>query len=126
MQIAQWNPKVLVEVHGHSGKKTENNIEISSGSSANDVHSKKLATSLIEKLSKNTKLKDLSICGEYKNIYFKASTSVTIGHRRWIAFHIELPPNIRKPSNGKSGKPNELSYQFCDCLVDALIEMFRQ
>ena len=34
MQIASWNPKVLIEIHGHGGKNAKSDIEISSGSSS--------------------------------------------------------------------------------------------
>lgn len=125
MQIAQWNPKALIEIHGHGEGSVKYDIEISSGGSANDVHSKKLAKKLSEKLSKKSKLKDITISGEYKKINLKASTSVTINDGRWVSYHIELPPILRKPSNGKSGKPSKLSYQFCDCLVEVLIELLR-
>lgn len=125
MQIAQWNPKLLVEIHGHGGTKVIAGIEISSGSSANDTHSKKLAAKLSGKLSGIQQLKHISICGEYDKIYFKAKDSVTINDGRWIPFHIELPAELRKPTNGITGKPANVAYIFCDCLIESLKELFR-
>ena len=46
MQIARWNPKVLIEIHGHGAVKAKTDIEISSGSSSNDKFSKELAEKL--------------------------------------------------------------------------------
>jgi hypothetical protein len=46
MQIAAWNPKVLVEIHGHNGKKARSNIEISSGGGENAGFAKALAGKL--------------------------------------------------------------------------------
>ena len=125
MQIAQWNPKFLVEVHGHGGTKAKADIEISSGSSSNDIHSKKLADKLSDKLSEIQQLKGISTYGEYDKIYFKAKNSVTINDGRWIPFHIELLAELRKPTNGITGKPSKLTYKFCDYLVESLIELFR-
>ncbi len=124
MQIARWNPKVLIEIHGHGETKAKHNIEISSGSSNNDKFSKKLADKLAASFSINPELKDITVCGEYNKIYFKASTAVTISDGRWIAYHIELPPILRKPSNGTSGKPPEIGYKFCKLLIEAMHEIY--
>ena len=58
MQIAQWNPKYLVEIHGHSGKHTNNDIEISSGQT-NNKYSMDLAQRLQDKCSKNKILQNV-------------------------------------------------------------------
>lgn len=124
MQIAQWNPKFLIEVHGHGGTKAKADIEISSGSSSNDIHSKKLADKLSVKFLEIRQLNGISICGEYDKIHFKAKDSATIRDGRWIPFHIELPAKLRKPTSGNTGKPANLAYMFCDCLIESLKELF--
>ena len=123
MQIAQWNPKVLVEIHGHSGKKAKNDIEISCGNSEKDKHSKKLAEKLSNRFSQNHGFSDITVCGEFDKIYFKANDSITIKDGRWIPFHIELPAKLRKPTDGNTGKPSAFAYTFCDYLVESLREI---
>jgi len=124
MQIASWNPKVLIEIHGHSGEKANSNIEISSGSSHNDRFSKDLADKLASSFSTVEELNALSVCGEYSKLHFKASDTVTISDGRWVPYHIELPPVLRKPPNNVSGKPPDIGYQFCDFLIKALHEIY--
>lgn len=126
MQIASWNPKVLIEIHGHGGKgkNAKNDIEISSGNSTNDNFSKGLSDKLQSSFSAVQGLKDLSICGEYSKLYFKASDTVTISDGRWVSYHIELPPVLRKPLKNESGKPPDIGYQFCNFLVDALRQIY--
>lgn len=117
MQIASWNPKVLIEIHGHGEKKAKFNIEISSGSPENEKHSKNMADKLKTSFLNDNDLKTLTISGEYNKIYFKASDSVTITDGRWISYHIELPPSLRKPEKNGSGKPAAIGYKFCDYLL---------
>lgn len=126
MQIAQWDPKYLVEIHGHGGKNAKSDIEISSGSSNNDKFSKQLSNNLSDRILQIDELKSLSICGEFNKINFQAKGSATICDGRWISFHIELPGNLRKPENGGTGKPSPLGYRFCDCLVSSLINVCRE
>ena len=123
MQIASWNPKVLIEIHGHAGKKANSDIEISSGSSHNDRFSKVLADKLVSSFSTVQELKGLSVCGEFSKLRFKASDTVTISDGRWVSYHIELPPVLRKPPNNVSGKPPDIGYQFCEFLIKALHEI---
>ena len=124
VQIENWNPKVLIEIHGHDGKKAKSDIEISSGSFHTDRFSKDLSDRLHSLLSAVKELKSLSICGEHSKLYFKASDTVTISNGRWMSYHIELPPVLRKPSKDKVGKPPDLGYQFCDFLVDTLRRIY--
>ena len=123
IQIAKWKPTVLIEIHGHKGRnnngKAKFDIEISSGSSRGDCYSNPLAKKLNEVFA-NSDLKNLTIGGEFSAIHFKASNSVTITDERWIAYHIELPPDLRKPLNGSSGKPAPIGYKFCDALMPAV------
>ena len=121
MQIAKWNPKVLIEIHGHGGRKAKHDIEISSGSTENSRYSVRLATELRGLLANDNGLKGLSICGEYSELYFKANGSVTISDGRWVAYHIELPPSLRKSSDGATGKPPpDIGYTFCNALEKAV------
>lgn len=123
MQVAMWNPKYLLEIHGYGGNKSKYDIEISSGNSENDTHSKKLASKLSIKFANDSELKKITTCGEYDKLYFKAQKSVTINDGRWIPLHLELSPRLRKPDNDKSGKPSLLGYKFCDQLVESLNEI---
>jgi hypothetical protein len=125
-QIVSWSPKVLVEIHGHGGIKAKSDIEISSGNSENDRFSKTLSNKLAKEFALIKNLKHISICGEYEKLYFKASGTKTIGDARWIAYHIELPPELRKTSDGAKEKPPKGGYEFCDALAKALQEIHRK
>lgn len=120
MQIASWNPKVLIEIHGHSGRKAKHDIEISSGGIGGDRFSKQLADMLADGFRKAEALRDFSVCGEYGLLYYKARDAVTITDSRWVGYHIELPPRLRKIMEGIDGKPPGTGYQFCDLLADAI------
>lgn len=126
MQIAQWNPKFLVEIHGHGDKKANYDIEISSGSSENNRWSTELETKLKDKCSKIKELKNLTICGKFEDIYLKATNSATITDGRWAPFHIELPSALRKPQKPKLWKPPLKGYKFCNCLIESLKEICRE
>jgi hypothetical protein len=84
-----------------------------------------LADNLSGKFSEIQQLNGMSVCGEYDKLYFQAKASVTIKDGRWIPFHIELPAKLRKPTNGNTGKPANLAYMFCDCLIESLKELYR-
>ena len=65
-----------------------------------------------------SRVKDFSayiISGDYSNIYFTASKSVSINNDRWLAFHIEIPNTIRAQRG--------LYDPFCELLVDSLREI---
>ena len=125
MQIARWNPRVLVEIHGHGGKKVGSEIQISSGSSNNDRYSEALARELETVLSTSEDFNTIQIRGRYVDLdpCLRASHSVTISDGRWLAYHIELPPQLRKPPSNTSGKPPQTGYQFCDVLAKVLEEI---
>jgi hypothetical protein len=125
MQIAAWNPKVLVEIHGHNGRKAKASIEISSGGGENAAHAELLADKLAAAFGENETLRPFSVCGEYEKIYYKASGAVTIGGGRWVGYHIELPPNLRKILEGMDGKPPRAGYVFCDVLAETLRQIHR-
>ncbi len=123
MQIAAWNPKVLVEIHGHNGRKARSNIEISSGPGENAGFAKALAEKLAASFQGNDSLKKFTVGGDYDQIYYKASAAVTISGARWIGYHIELPPNLRKMIEGMDGRPPKAGYAFCDVLAAVLKEI---
>jgi hypothetical protein len=125
MQIAAWNPKVLVEIHGHNGRKATSSIEISSGAGEHVSRAKALAEKLAEAFRGNEALQKFTVGGEYDRIHFKASYAVTISDGRWIGYHIELPPNLRKMIEGMDVKPPRAAYAFCDVLAGALLEIHK-
>jgi hypothetical protein len=120
MQIAAWNPKVLVEIHGHNGKKARSSIEISSGAGGNAGFAEALAEKLSAAFAGNDALRKFTVGGDYETIYYKASAAVTITGGRWIGYHIELPPNLRKMIEGLDGKPPRAGYTFCEVLAEVL------
>jgi len=125
MQIANWNPKVLVEIHGHGSGKAKSDIEISSGELNNDK-SEALANGLRTKLSVIKGLDSCTICGTHNKLGLAAKSAVTINDGRWIAYHIELPKTIRKATGINTGKPSEIGYRFCDALSEVLVEIHRK
>jgi hypothetical protein len=125
MQIAAWSPKVLVELHGHNGKKARSNIEISSGPGANAGFARTLAEKLAAAFAGRDALKKISVCGEYGQIHYKAGAAVTINDGRWVGYHIELPLNLRKMVEGLEGRPPRAGYEFCDVLAEILKEIHR-
>lgn len=122
-QIAIWDPKVLVEIHGHGSGEAKYDIEISSGASNND-HSEALAGKLITKLSAIKELDSFTICGSHNKLGLAARKAVTINDGRWVPYHIELPRAIRIPSTS-TGKPPKIGYLFCEALAEALTELHR-
>ncbi len=114
-RIKSWHPKILVEIHGHGGKKAKYDIEISSGS----LDRNRFSTSLAEKLKANVSnlipLQKFVISGDFSEIYFKAERSKTITSNDWIAFHIELPMSLRSEKS--------LYLPFCEKLSEVVKEM---
>ena len=126
MQISRWNPKVLIELHGHGGAKAKSDIEISSGGSDNDRFSSVLAEKLLSAFSSRKNLKDLSVCAEYKKLYYKASDAITVSDGRWVAYHIELPPKLRIAPGEARGKPPKMGYEFCKVLAKLIQDIHRK
>jgi hypothetical protein len=122
-QIAQWKPKVLIEIHGHGGKRAHFNVEISSGSTINDKYSDPMATKLAALIAGIPGLERLTIGGKYSELHFKASKTATITDSRWIAYHMELPPELRKSSGAPGAMPPDIGYKFCDAVKTALREL---
>jgi len=90
-------PRVLIEIHGHDGKKAKADIEISSGKQRNN-HSLDFAEKLKKYMSRNRFKREYTVSGDYPSIKFKATEAVTINSDTWLAFHIELCPELRKDS----------------------------
>lgn len=119
--IEKWAPKYLIEIHGHGGAKiSRNNVEISSGNIERNEISKKFASILQAKFQTHADLKTFKVCGDFNNIYYKASESKTITCDKWIPLHIELPPSIRK--NKDNGLPDYFD-AFNDFLAQSIKEI---
>ena len=114
-KIASWQPAVLVELHGHRGKDANHDIEISCGSKGRNGWSKKLAAAIRTRMNQHEDLNQFNISGEFNQIFFKASKSLSINTDRWLAFHLEIPKPIRSQAS--------LYRAFCEMLADSLIEI---
>ena len=96
MQIAQWTPKYLIEIHEHGGKKIDSNlIEISAGKVTRNEFSKLFASTLQSKFSSDKVLKEYVVEGDFNKLYFKGAKAATIVDERWTPLQIELPPSLR-------------------------------
>lgn len=110
--IYDWKPTILVEIHGHGGKKAEFDLEISSGSEKMSKWSQELSGKLREMLAQAPSLKNYCISGDFSKINFKATKSKTITSDQWLAFHLELPKSLRSSKS-------QYTY-FCEVLANAL------
>ena len=122
MHIAKWRPTVLVEIHGHGKVRSKFDVEISCGSAVFTTYSEALAAEIDRKRVADADLADVSVCGRFADVYFKATKTLTITDPRWLAYHIELSPRLRKPEAQQTGEPTALAYRFCDHLAAALKE----
>lgn len=114
-KIRAWEPKILVEIHGHGGDSAKYDIEISSGSMKRNNWSEEMASRMLFKLATTDLLQNYTISGDFNKIYFKASKTITITTDDWIAFHIELPKSIREEKS---------KYDlFCKLLADTINEL---
>jgi hypothetical protein len=103
MQIAQWNPEYLIEIHGHGVKHVSDDlIEISAGSLQRNDFSKLFAEILQDKISGNQGLKNYFASGNFSRLHFKGTKSATITDERWKSLQIELPRSLRlNPADNK-------------------------
>jgi hypothetical protein len=122
MQIAALSPSVLIEIHGHGKVRSPYDVEISCGSAEFTHYSEALAADVNHRLAADTGFADVSVCGRFRDIYFRATRTLTITDERWLAYHIELSSRLRKPVAGLTGKPTQFAYRFCDHLAAALSE----
>jgi hypothetical protein len=121
IQIIKWEPKYLIEIHGHGGKSTnpKNCIEISAGSIGKNGLSIKFACNLKKKFEANPNFESIPVKGDFNEIHFKAENTATITSGNWEALHIELPPNLRKNGNDLPSNINE----FIDILSETISEI---
>jgi len=122
MQIAQWTPKYLIEIHGHGAKAISDNlIEISTGSLTKNDFSKLFASTLQAKLSNNEELKKYVALGDFSKLHFKGTKSATIIDESWTPLHIELPPSLRlNPTDNKLPK---FASDLTKYLIDTITEV---
>ena len=95
-QIIAWSPDYVVEIHGHDGGNALADVEISCGSEENSALSEALSGRLTQLCLKQRGLDRLTISGDFRNIFYKASRTATMTTNRWLGFHIELPLWVRK------------------------------
>jgi len=88
-----FSPKILIEIHGHGGKKANFDIEISCGSKSKSSSAEKFADILRTQLPEE--MKGYSISGNFEKIYFKAANTTTINTNNWLGVHIELLKKLR-------------------------------
>lgn len=117
-RIQSLEPGILVEIHGHSRDKARFDIEISSGSLERNSWSRGLAARLKEELVNEPLLQGYTLSGDFRQIYFKATRTVSITTPDWISFHIELPRPMRAS--------NEQYLRFCDLLAEALTDILAE
>jgi hypothetical protein len=114
-RILSIHPKLLIEIHGHASGSAKFDIEISSGSLNKTEFSKQLATGLAFAFTKYPSLSEYTISGDFEQIHFKATKSLTINTYEWLAFHIELPQKLRENK--------EQHHIFCVCLSKLVSEI---
>jgi hypothetical protein len=122
VQIAKWNPETLIEIHGHAGKQPvgPDVIEISCGSLIRNEFSVTLEKELNARIAQHRELGELIAVGDFRRLKFPATRSATIVDKRRLAYHLELPPKLRKSRGKLSGPPPETGFAFCRILADAL------
>jgi hypothetical protein len=117
-RLLAWNPRMLLEIHGHGSGKAKYHIEISSGNAVRNKWSNRMASELREKMAQSTTLRDYTISGDYNAIYFQASGTKTITSDRWLPFHVELPKRLRM---------QRTHYEpFCELLAEAVTNLLRE
>jgi hypothetical protein len=119
--IIEWEPKYLIEIHGHGAKSADKYlIEISSGNAERTTLSKKFADTLTNKMVKHKSLKRFQASGDFNTIHFKAKKSATITTDKWNPIHIEIPPLLRLTKTNQLPKS---SIYFTRLLVDTINEI---
>lgn len=111
-KIEEVSPKFLIEIHGHAGQSAHFDIEISSGSLDKSALSEKIADQLFITLSRHPTLRNYTISGNFVQIHFRATKSLTINTDQWTAFHIELPQKLREDKHQYN--------QLCECLEEII------
>jgi len=119
-QIVSWTPRILIEIHGHGKIRSKFDVEISCGSSERSSYSEALADAINDRLVADKTFTDVSVCGRFSDIYFRATKTLTITDSRWLSYHIELSSRLRKPFSGQKGLPTDFAFRFCDHLAKTL------
>lgn len=114
-RIESLQPKILIEIHGHGSGSANFDIEISSGSLNKTEFSKQLATGLADAFTNYPSLSEYTISGDFEQIHFRATKSLTINTNEWLAFHIELPQKLRENK--------EQHLEFSSCLSKLVTEI---
>ena len=124
LQIIRWHPDILIEIHGHGKVRSPYDVEVSCGCAEQTGYAEDLAFAISQKIALDAELSDISVCGCFADIYFKATKTLTITDPRWHAYHIELSSVLRKPGNGLPGKPTARAFRFCDHLAGVVQTKF--
>jgi hypothetical protein len=113
-KLKDWNPLLLIEIHGHGGVKVnERTIEISSGSKTREILSIDFAESLNRELKIRKTLSEFKANGNFDEIFFKAKNTKTINNDNWKGIHIEIPKPLRVENNMLPLIANDL----IECLI---------
>jgi len=124
--IEELAPKLLIEIHGHGGKKVGNKrIEISCGRIDNNEFSIKFATLLSDKINANLNFQEIEIEGDLNKIYYKASKTFSIKNKNWDSLHIEFPPFIRVDHSNQKLLP-EYHKEFVAMLGDSILDLLEK
>lgn len=116
--LIDWNPRWLIEIHGHGSKKvSDKTIEISTGSRDDKENSIKFSNVLKEKINEYSELEDYSVIGDFDTINFKASKTVSINNKSWNGIHIELPRSLR--IDPRNELPNQSKY-LIECIINTI------
>ena len=110
-------PRILVEIHGHGGGRSTADIEISSGKHNKDA-SIEFARKLQSSMKRSRFKRSYSVSGDYDKITYKASEAVSINSDNWLAFHIELCPELRKDNNEANKIANCIVYSLKELLIE--------
>ncbi len=105
--LNKLKPEILIEIHGHGGTKTKNDIEISCGNQELNFYSIRLAEKIKFYLKKldNKELKKLKICGDFNSVYFKALSTLSlknIKNQGGTPYHIECSAKIREKEKSQN------------------------
>jgi hypothetical protein len=121
MQIAQWAPKYLIEIHGHGAKAIKDDlVEITAGNIKRNEFSKAFSSALQTRFNSSAELKKYRALGDFSKLYFKGTKTATITDDRWMALQIELPPSLRLDPNDNK-PPTQAA-----ALISALIETIKE
>ena len=111
--IESLHPDLVIEIHGHGSRNALFDIEISSGPH-DPEYAKKFGEQLMAAVKETPDLADLSISGDYQEIWFTAQFSKTVTDKRWNTLHIELPRSLRIDPD--SSLPPQRGFELMDLI----------